>query len=133
MSNPTILISDDEPLVISALGREARRQGLTCVSDSTGTQVLELARTHKPAVIILDIHQHVDGRDLLARLKKDPDTRDCKVIILTGVDDQFTRHLCFELGAEDYEVKPFDPMFMKRVARMASESAPKGPAPVVAA
>ena len=119
MSAPIVLISDDEPHVVSALAREARRSGLSSVADTTSRRVLELARRHQPAVIILDIHQHEDGRDLLAQLKQDPLTRDCKVVILSGLEDQFTRHVCFELGAEAYEVKPFDPTFMMRVARMA--------------
>jgi CheY-like chemotaxis protein len=119
MLPPVVLISDDEPLVVSALTREARRSGLASVADTTSHLVLSLARRHRPAVIILDIHQHQDGRDLLAQLKQDPETRDCKVVILSGVEDQFTRHVCFELGAEAYEVKPFDPTFMTRVARMA--------------
>jgi two-component system response regulator AdeR len=119
MPSPVVLIADDEPLVVSALAREARRSGLASVADTTSERVLELARKHRPAVIILDLHQHQDGRDLLAQLKQDPDTRECKVIILSGVEDQFTRHVCFELGAEAYEVKPFDHTFMTRVARMA--------------
>ncbi|AKQ63692.1 response regulator [Myxococcus hansupus] len=117
---PVVLISDDEPLIVSALAREGKRSGLNCISDTTSERVLELAREHRPAVIILDINQHQDGRDLLAQLKQDPSTRDCKVIILSAVEDQFTRHVCFELGADDYEVKPFDPTFMTRVARLAS-------------
>jgi len=116
---PTILIADDEPLVVSALARQAKRSGLSFISDTTSEHVLELAREHHPAVIILDIHQHTDGRDLLASLKRDPETRDIKVIVLTGVDDQYTRLTCLELGAEDYELKPFDMTFMSRVARMA--------------
>ncbi|QSQ23151.1 response regulator [Pyxidicoccus parkwayensis] len=120
MTPPVVLISDDEPLIVSALAREAKRSGLTCISDTTSERVLDLARQHRPAVIILDINQHQDGRDLLAKLKQDPATRDCKVIILSGVEDQFTRHVCFELGADDYEVKPFDPTFMTRVARLAT-------------
>ncbi len=120
MTPPVVLISDDEPLIVSALAREAKRSGLTCISDTTSERVLELARQHRPAVIILDINQHNDGRDLLAQLKQDPATRDCKVIILSGVEDQFTRHVCFELGADDYEVKPFDPTFMTRIARLAT-------------
>src|SRR5215218_11166193 len=93
--------------------------GLEVISDTTSQRVLEMAREHKPQVIVLDIHQHVDGRDLLAQLKKDPETRGCQVIVLTGVDDQFTRHVCFDLGAVDYEVKPFDSTFMVKVARLA--------------
>jgi CheY-like chemotaxis protein len=121
-TSPVVLISDDEPLVVSALAREGKRSGLTCITDTTSERVLELARLHRPAVIILDINQHQDGRDLLARLKQDPETRDCRVIILTGVEDQYTRHVCFELGADDYEVKPVDATFMHRVARLAAST-----------
>jgi len=32
--------------------------------------------------------------------------------------DRFTRHTCLQLGAEDYEVKPFDPTFLRKLARM---------------
>ena len=127
MLSPVVLISDDEPLVVSALAREARRSGLASVADTTSRHVMELARRHHPAVIILDIHQPEDGRDLLAQIKQDPLTRDCKVIILTGVEDQFTRHVCFELGADAYEVKPFDHTFMARVARLAGLSASPPP------
>lgn len=126
-SSPVVLISDDEPLVVSALAREAKRTGLTCITDTTSERVLELARQHRPAVIILDLNQHQDGRDLLAQLKADPETRDCRVIILTGVEDQYTRHVCFDLGADGYEVKPVDSTFMHRVARLAAASrAPQG-------
>jgi CheY-like chemotaxis protein len=124
MPSPVVLIADDEPLLVSALAREARRSGLAWVSDTTSEHVLELARTHRPAVIILDIHQNLDGRDLLAQLKKDPETRECKVIMLSGVEDQYTRHLCFELGADAYELKPFDQTFMTRVARLAGVKPP---------
>ena len=116
---PTILIADDEPGVVAALAREARRAGLSYITDTTSQQVLELAVKHQPAVIILDLKQHVDGRDLLAALKRDPRTRDIKVLVLSAIEDQFTRHVCLELGADDYDVKPFDPSFMSKVARLA--------------
>jgi CheY-like chemotaxis protein len=122
---PVVLISDDEPLLVNALSREARRVGLQAVPD-TSSDVVNIARALQPDVIVLDIHQHVDGRDLLARLKKDPETAHLKVVILSANEDQFMRHLCLQLGAEDYEVKPFDPTFIRRIARLAAggEKAP---------
>ncbi len=126
---PIILVSDDEPLVVRALTREAERLGLGVIAD-THSDVLQLARTHHPDVIILDLHQHVDGRDLLASLKKDPETRDLKVIVLSAVEDQFTRNVCFELGAADYDTKPFDPSFLRKVMRLAAskqDAAPQEP------
>ena len=95
---PTILIADDEPGVVAALAREARRAGLSYITDTTSKLVLELAAKHQPAVIILDLKQHVDGRDFLASLKRDPRTRNIKVLVLSAIEDQFTRHVCLELG-----------------------------------
>ncbi len=120
---PTVLISDDEPLMVSALARQARREGLDFLSDTSSERVLELVRTHRPEVVILDINQRIDGRDLLAQLKRDPETRNTAVVVLSGNDDQFTRTLCLQLGADDYQTKPVDPTFMIRVARLAHERA----------
>lgn len=114
---PTILISDDEPLLVAAISREVRRIGLTPISD-TKSDVVSLAREHQPSVILLDVRQQVDGRDLLQRLKTDPTTRDLKVIVLSGVEDQFIRRVCLELGAEDYVIKPFDSSFLHKLARL---------------
>ena len=104
---------------MAALSRGARRAGMEPVTDTT-SDVVTLARQHHPDVILLDVHQGIDGRDLLARLKRDPETRDVKVIILSGIEDQFMRLTCLELGAEDYAVKPFDLAFLNRVARIAA-------------
>jgi DNA-binding response OmpR family regulator len=117
---PTVLISDDEPMLVTALSREARRVGLEPVGD-TDSDVVTLAKRVHPDIILLDVHQRIDGRDLLSRLKRDPETRNMKVVILSAVEDQFMRRTCLELGADDYEVKPFDPTFLRKVARMAVE------------
>ena len=116
---PIVLISDDEPMLVTALSREARRCGMDTVSDTT-SDVVGLARKHRPDVILLDVHQRIDGRDLLAHLKRDPQTCHVKVIVLSAVEDQFMRRTCLELGAEDYAVKPFDPAFLHKVARLAA-------------
>lgn len=118
---PVVLISDDEPMLVSALAREARRVGLEPITDTT-SNVVDVARRHHPDVILLDLRQRIDGRDLLASLKRDPATRDVKVIVLSAEEDQFMRHICLQLGADDYEVKPFDPMFLRKVARLALHS-----------
>lgn len=116
---PTVLISDDEPMLVSALSREARRVGMEPIAD-TDSDVVTLARDQQPDVILLDLHQRIDGRDLLARLKQDPATRDLRVVMLSAEEDQFMRHTCLELGADDYEVKPFDPTFLRKVKRLAT-------------
>jgi len=127
MRNPTILVSDDEPMLVNALKREARRFGIDVIID-TSSNVVELARAQQPDLIVLDIHQTLDGRDLLAALKRDPTTRGVPVVMLSANEDQFIRHCCFDLGAADYEVKPFDPAFIRKMARMVRPSAEDGSA-----
>ncbi|HZH04333.1 MAG TPA: response regulator [Myxococcaceae bacterium] len=125
----TVLICDDEPLVASALARLATRAGLTPIIDTSSQQVVELAKQRRPDVIILDVRQRIDGRDLLASLKRDPETRDIKVVMLSAVEDQFMRRVCLELGAADYEVKPFDGTFMTRIKRLAGDAPLSSDAP----
>jgi len=118
---PLVLICDDEPQIVSVLGRQAKRLGLDFIGDTSAEHVCDLAREHRPAVIILDVMQNVDGRDVLAALKKDPATRDLRVIMLSAIEDQYTRQVCLELGADDYALKPFDLTFMAKVARLVRE------------
>ncbi len=122
---PTVLISDDEPLLVKAIAREARRAGLDPVAVTSPELLHDAAVRLQPSVIVLDIHQRIDGRDLLNHLKHDPRTRHIPVLVLSGDEDQFLRHTCFELGARDYEVKPFDPTFIRKVMRLATESVPE--------
>ena len=114
-----ILIADDEAKIAGALARQARRLGMEPITELMSENVFQLAKQHRPAVVILDVMQRIDGRDLLAQLKKDPETKDIKVIMLSAIEDQYTRHVCFSLGADDYAVKPIDATFMTKVARMA--------------
>jgi CheY-like chemotaxis protein len=129
--NPLILICDDEPQIVSVLGRQAKRMGLKFIGDTDAHHVCDLAREHQPAVIILDIMQNIDGRDILAALKKDPATRNLKVIMLSAIEDQYTRQVCLELGADDYALKPFDLTFMSKVARLVAEQCGTPPEPKV--
>jgi CheY-like chemotaxis protein len=133
---PTVLIADDEPLFVSSLARQIRREGLSFITDTTSEHVLELARTWHPELIVMDIHQRIDGRDLLSKLKKDPATRDIKVIVLSAEDNEYLRATCLELGAYDYEVKPYDRTVIQKIARLAHAAAAassEDPAPASAA
>lgn len=116
---PNVLLADDEPMIVAALTRSLRRYGVECIADTASVGVMELAIAYRPEVIILDVRQAIDGRDLLAKLKRDERTRDLRVLMLSAVDDPFTRQLCLELGADDYEVKPYDSLFVDKVARLA--------------
>jgi len=74
-----------------------------------GTRGLELARDHRPELIILDLHlPDLPGSDVLARLSADPRTRGIPVVILSAdaTPGQIKRLL--EQGAREYLTKPLD-------------------------
>src|SRR5262249_42282441 len=102
---PTILISDDNPYVIKALERLIGAEGGRIIAD-LNSKVVELARTHHPELIILDIIQKTDGRHWLGRLKAEVSTRDIVVFVLTGSDDPVLRKVCLRSGATTFFVNP---------------------------
>ncbi len=119
-TQPVILISDDDPLVVRALARAAQRAGLLVICDLS-SQVERLAVRYKPQLILMDIQQHVNGMELLNRLKSNPETRQIKVVMMSGVptasEGVFKRRDCLDRGATEFALKPLDLDFMSRIAR----------------
>ncbi len=117
---PVILISDDDPLVVRALARAAQRAGLLVICDLS-SQVERLAIRYKPQLILMDIHQHVDGMELLTRLKSNPETQRIRVVMMSGVptavEGVFKRRDCIDKGATEFALKPLDIDFMSRIAK----------------
>jgi signal transduction histidine kinase/ActR/RegA family two-component response regulator len=86
-----------------------RRPELTLISAMQGSQGLELARSHRPQAIILDLHlADMPGGEVLARLREDSRTREIPVVILSAdaTPGQVTRLLA--QGAQAYLTKPLD-------------------------
>jgi DNA-binding response OmpR family regulator len=108
-----LLLIEDDPLIISLYkeGLEKRRFEIQVAED--GEKGLEMAKTQKPEVILLDLMlPKLDGFSLLKELKSLPNTKDIPVFVVTsfGMDDNVRR--AYELGAYDvilkYQVSPID-------------------------
>lgn len=87
----------------------ARRPGVTLLSAMQGSRGLELARDHRPQLIVLDLHlPDLHGSEVLARLLADPATKAIPVVILSAdaTPGQMARLL--EQGARAYLTKPLD-------------------------
>jgi two-component system, OmpR family, phosphate regulon response regulator PhoB len=104
-----ILICDDEPDLQDLLARAFERDGWTPVLASTGQEALEkLASGRLPAMILLDIHlPGVSGLDICRRIRRDPALAELPIVMLTALGDELDRVVGFEVGADDYVVKPF--------------------------
>ena len=83
--------------------RSFEREGLVVVQAFSGADLARELASATPDLIVLDVAlPDADGRDLLAKLKKDPKTASIPVIIWSGRDAGSDRRISLELGAEDY-------------------------------
>jgi len=113
----TVLVVDDDSLIQNLVRGELEMEGFRVVSASDGIQALRLAREHKPAAILLDIHlPKLQGWDVLTELKSDPMVASVPVIILS-VEEQRARG--YALGACEYLVKPVEGERLLQIVRRA--------------
>jgi CheY-like chemotaxis protein len=104
---PKVLIVDDDPLIHQLLRGELENEGFEVLLASDGIEALQLARTHRPSAVILDLHlPRLDGWGVLAELKSDPSLASVPVVLLS-VEEHRARG--FSLGAVEYLVKPVEP------------------------
>lgn len=106
---PLILIVDDEQDLVSTLEYNLQREGFEVRSAGTGGQALELAsREPRPDLILLDLMlPDASGTEVCRELRADEQTRDVPIIMLTAKGEEVDRVVGFEVGADDYVVKPF--------------------------
>jgi CheY-like chemotaxis protein len=117
----TLLISEDDLLLIAALGDRFRKAGFKVVED-LHSEAPALALRERPDLILLDIVQEISGVKLLGLLKADPATREIPVVMMTATPTDQSRDECLALGAAGYIVKPLDESAVMRFARLAVES-----------
>ncbi len=103
---PLVLVIDDDAQTRELLTRDLSTNGYQVAAATGGTAGLELARSLKPELILLDIIMpDLDGWSVLNALQADPETVDIAVIMCTVLEDQ---QRGFALGATDYLTKPID-------------------------
>jgi two-component system phosphate regulon response regulator PhoB len=103
-----ILVIEDEKDIQDVLEYNLRQAGHKVNLASTGQDGLKLAREKKPDLVLLDLMlPDMSGTEVCKALKQDTVTRDVQVLILTAKGEEIDRVVGFEIGADDYVVKPF--------------------------
>lgn len=104
---PTLLVVDDEPSMLTLVGKFARHEGFEVVSVGDGSKVLGCLRPGLADVALVDLRMPgVDGLEVLAAIRStDPA---CHVILMTGYPTVDTAIQAVRAGALDYLSKPFD-------------------------
>ncbi len=105
-NNSTILIVDDDDSIRSLLQQELSDAGYLIEQATNGKEALECVRKNKPDLIILDVMMpEMNGFDVAAVLKNDPQTMDIPIIVLSIVQDKARG---FRIGVDRYLTKPID-------------------------
>lgn len=106
MAGP-ILVVDDEQRIRDLLRVYLERAGFAVLTTGSGAHALEMTRTARPALVILDLGlPDVPGETVLRELRTDGDT---PVLVLTARAAEEDRLAGLGLGADDYVTKPFSP------------------------
>ena len=101
-----ILFIEDEPTLQKTLGDVLAQGDYKVISALDGKTGLRLAKSEKPDLILLDlVLPKMHGFEILRELKKDPETEEIPVIILTNLERMEDVEKAIKLGAKTYLVK----------------------------
>ena len=115
----TVLLAEDDPDVLHIVDARLRAAGYRTVLTLDGQQTLDALERESPAVVLLDLMMpKLTGFDVLMRLRERQGHRPRTIVISArGRDEDVAR--AFELGADDYVTKPFNPEeLVARIARL---------------
>jgi len=105
-----ILLVDDEADIVELLEYNLRQAGYTVVTARDGASALAEIRRQRPDIILLDLMlPDIAGTEICRRLRRDASTATIPVIMITARGEEIDRVVGFEIGADDYIVKPFSP------------------------
>jgi DNA-binding response OmpR family regulator len=111
MPPPTVLVVEDDPVILRLLEVNFELEGFTVLLAHDGVEGIEMARAHAPDVVISDIMMpRASGLDLLAALKGDVDTKAIPIILLSAKAQTSDLKVGLDAGADDYVTKPFEPL-----------------------
>ena len=107
-----LLIADDLVPIRQMVRITLSTQGWTIIEAENGTKALEMARSEKPDLMLLDVDMGSgpNGFDVCRELKSSPDTKDIPIVMLTAHDSESDRAVGFAAGATQYLTKPFGPL-----------------------
>ena len=101
----TILIVDDEKMILNLLSCNLIKEGYNVIEATDGVQAISMAQEKKPDLILLDVMlPKIDGLSVCKRVKN---MMNVPILMVTARDEELDKILGLELGADDYITKPF--------------------------
>ncbi|HUL84166.1 MAG TPA: response regulator [Actinomycetota bacterium] len=107
----TILVVDDDPDIARFVEVNLRSAGYDVTVAGDGEEALEKASEIRPDLVLLDVMMpRIDGFEVAQRLRKNPQTANTSIIMLTAKALSADKVTGLQSGADDYIIKPFDPI-----------------------
>lgn len=105
-----VLVADDDDDILLLVTTRLKRDGFEIVAARNGSEALELAREHRPAVAVLDVGMPgLDGLEVLSAIRADEALTHTRVLLLTAKAQESDVRRGYETGADAYVKKPFSP------------------------
>lgn len=120
MANPgssaRILVVDDDPEIVTMLTTRLIKRGYQVSSASDGHRALELAKSERPDLVLLDVMMPgKSGWEVARALKQDPTTQGIKIVMVTAIGEQVNEITSPLYGADAHIDKPFEFEKLERV------------------
>ncbi len=117
---PLVLVAEDDDITAKILVHRLTKEGFEVVRFDNGNDAYRGALARTPALVVLDVKMPgMDGFELLERLRKTPAYARVPVMMLTAMGGEADVVRGFELGADDYILKPFSPTeLLARIRRL---------------
>ena len=108
MTNKKVLIVDDEEHIRELIKFNLKKEGYDTEVAVNGTEALKIIREIKFDLILLDLMlPEIDGLEVCKEIRRNEETSDIPVMMITAKGEEFDKVLGLELGADDYITKPF--------------------------
>ncbi len=107
---PLIQVVEDETALVTLLRYNLEREGFRVVAAYDGEEALVMASEERPDLVLLDwMLPLTSGLEVCRRLRRQPETRDIPVLMLTARGEEGDKIRGLDSGADDYVTKPFSP------------------------
>ncbi len=126
-----VLVIDDDAGMCESLKDLLSLEKVECASAETGKKGLAMVRSELPQLVVVDLQlPDMSGFQVCQMIKKEPALRHIPVVLMTGrFTEPVDRVQGFDLGADEFFAKPFDPVyFVARLKSLLRQSAEEVPA-----
>ena len=119
MGNRKILVVDDDPTMVKLINVNLKLNNYAVVEANSGEQALEIVAGETLDLVVLDIMMPgVDGWEVLRRIRGSRETEEMPVILVTAKTQDSDVIRGWEFGADEYVIKPFNPLLLVEVIKM---------------